>query len=77
MRLVPLTGNPGSATENMKKMQLFTKRIIVYRKGDIVMEPMNSRDVLPKNVPGVGWGGVGWGVGWGSCRGEVGWGGVG
>ena len=50
------------------------------------MEPMNSRDVLPKNVPGVGWGGggVGWGgvghvgVGWGgSCRGGVGWGGVG
>ena len=34
--------------------------IFVYRKGDIVMEPMNSRDVLPKNVPGVGWGGVGW-----------------
>ena len=30
------------------------------------MDPMNSRDVLPKNVPGVGWGG--------SCRG---WGGVG
>ena len=28
--------------------------IVVYRKGDIVMEPMNSRDVLPKNVPGVG-----------------------
>ena len=43
--------------------------LIVYRKGDIVMEPMNSRDVLPKNVPGVGWG---WG---GSCR--VGWGGAG
>ena len=36
------------------------------------MEPMNSRDVLPKNVPGVGWGGVGWGWG-GSCRGGVGW----
>ena len=33
------------------------------------MEPMISRDVLPKNVPGVGWGGVGWG---GSCRGGVG-----
>ena len=33
------------------------------------MEPMNSRDVLPKNVPGVGWGG--------SCRGEVGHVGVG
>ena len=31
------------------------------------MEPMISRDVLPKNVPGVGWGG--WG---GSCRGGVG-----
>ena len=37
------------------------------------MEPMNSRDVLPKNVPGVGWGG-GWG---GSWWGGVGWGGVG
>ena len=47
------------------------------------MEPMISRDVLPKNVPGVGWGGVGHvgvgvgghvgvgGVG-GSCRGGVG-----
>ena len=35
------------------------------------MEPMNSRDVLPKNVPGVGWG-------WdGSCRGGVGHVGVG
>ena len=30
------------------------------------MEPMDSRDVLPKNVPGVGWE---WG---GSCRGGVG-----
>ena len=50
------------------------------------MDPMNSRDVLPKNVPGVGWGGVGhvggavgwimWGWG-GSCRGGVGHGGVG
>ena len=42
-------------------------------------QPMKSRDVLPKNVPGVGWvtqewGGVGWGR---SCRGRVGWGGVG
>ena len=28
-----------------------------------MMDPMNSRDILPKNVPGVGWGGVikGWG----------------
>ena len=48
------------------------------------MDPMNSRDVLPKNVPGVGWGGscrggmghvgVGWG---GSYRGGVGHTGVG
>ena len=58
---------------------------IVYRKGDIVMDPMNSKDVLPKNVPGVGlvmWGGscrggVGWvKVGWGGVtHGRVGWGG--
>ena len=39
------------------------------------MEPMNSRDVLPKNVPGVGVvGWVGWGVGWGGVGGGgVGW----
>ena len=43
------------------------------------MDPMNSRDVLPKNVPGVWWGRVGWVmVGWGgSCRGGVGHAGVG
>ena len=54
-------------------------KIFVYRKGDIVKQPMKSRDVLPKNVPGVGWGGVGHvGVGWGGVRwGEVRWGGVG
>ena len=47
------------------------------------MDPMNSRDVLPKNVPGVGWGGScrDWmgdaGVRWGgSCRGGVGHAGV-
>ena len=33
--------------------------LIVYRKGDIVKQLMKSRDVLPKNVPGVGWG-VSW-----------------
>ena len=43
------------------------------------MDPMNSRDVLPKNVPGVGGVMQGWGGG-GSCRGgvghaEMGWGG--
>ena len=41
-------------------------------------QPMKSRDVLPKNVPGMGWGGVdhvgveGWGGGE-SHRGGVGW----
>ena len=38
------------------------------------MDPMNSRDVLPKNVPGVGWGGS-WRGGVGHA--EVGWSGVG
>ena len=55
--------------------------IIVYQKGDIVKQLMKSRDVLPKNVPGVGWGwgyimkgvGVGVGVGWGKvCHEGVG-----
>ena len=55
-----------------------------YQKGDLVKQPVKSRDVLPKSVPGVGWGmscrgGVGHtGVGWGmSCRGGVGHTGVG
>ena len=39
-------------------------KLIVYQKGDLVKQPMKSRDVLPKNVPGVGWGV--------SCRGGVG-----
>ena len=53
--------------------------IFVYREGDIVKQPMKKGSFVPKNVPGVGWGGVGgsWrgGVGWGrSWRGGVGWG---
>ena len=33
--------------------------LIGYRKGDIVKDLMNSRDVLPRNdVPGLEWGGV-------------------
>ena len=41
-------------------------------KGDIVKQPMKKDSFVPKNVPGVGWGGVGVdhvGVGWGG----VGW----
>ena len=58
-------------------MKYIKLKFIVYRKGDIVMEPMISRDVLPKNVPGVEWGCVG-GVGWGGVgHVGVGWGGVG
>ena len=34
--------------------------VIVYRKGDIVKQPMKKDSFVPKNVPGVGWGGVGW-----------------
>ena len=45
--------------------------IFVYRKGDIVKQPMKKDSFVPKDVPGVGgWGGVGW-----VCH--VGWGGVG
>ena len=53
----------------------FQNPMIVYRKGDIVKQPMKKGSFVPKNVPGVGWGGVGHvGVGWdGSCRSGVGW----
>ena len=45
-------------------------------------QPMKKGSFVPKNVPGVGWGGVGWvgheRVGWGGVGHEgVGWGGVG
>ena len=41
------------------------KHVIVYRKGDIVKQPMKKGSFVPKNVPGVGWGRVGHtGVGW-------------
>ena len=45
----------------------------VYQTGDLVKQPMKSRDVLPKNVPGVGW--VGWVIQrWGGvCHAGVGW----
>ena len=40
--------------------------LIVYREGDIVKQPMKKGSFVPKNVPGVGWGGSCRG---GSCRG--------
>ena len=39
--------------------------LIVYQKGDIVKQAMKKGSFVPKNVPGVGWGG--------SCRGGVQW----
>ena len=41
-------------------MQSFLN-FFVYQKGDIVKDPMKSIPFLPKIVPGVGWGRVGWG----------------
>ena len=45
-------------------------------------QPMKKGSFVPKNVPGVGWGGVGHAGGWGVMQGwgghvGVGWGGVG
>ena len=67
-------------THNLFQRNLFiSQHLIVYQKGDLVKQPMKSRDVLPKNVPGVGGGGVcHTRVGWsGSYRGGVGHVGVG
>ena len=52
--------------------------IFVYRKGDIVKQPMKKGSFVPKNEPVVGWGGVGhagmgWVMqGWGGCHVGVG-----
>ena len=54
--------------------------LLSTKMGDIVKDPMKSIPFLPKIVPGVGWGRVGWdGGGVGHARGGVGvgWGGVG
>ena len=60
---------------------LVRRDLFVYREGDIVKQPMKKGSFVPKNVPGVGWGGVGGWVmkGWGGGVGWVmkGWGGVG
>ena len=40
---------------------LYSCRLFVYRKGDLVKDPMKSRDVVSKNVPGVGYVMQGWG----------------
>ena len=41
------------------KMKNKLPTLIVYREGDIVKQPMKKGSFVPKNVPGVGWGGVG------------------
>ena len=45
------------------KIKIYLKNnntpLVVYRKGDIVKQPMKKDSFVPKNVPGVGWGGVG------------------
>ena len=38
-------------------------------------QPMKKGSFVPKNVPGVGWGGVGWVMHWWGGVGGVGWGG--
>ena len=35
------------------------RQFIVYQKGDIVKQPMKKGSFVPKNVRGVGWGGIG------------------
>ena len=53
----------------LQTLRCLRPRLFVYREGDIVKQPMKKGSFVPKNVPGVGWGGVGWGghegVGWG------------
>ena len=59
-------------------MDVVVPFLIVYRKGDIVKQPMGKGSFVPKSVPGVGWGGGGGRVmkGWGGVGHEgVGWGG--
>ena len=71
------TGNLGT-TQGILQISLIMKYFIVYRKGDIVKQPMEKGSFVPKNVPGVGWGRLGWGgvghvgVGWGMV-GHEGW----
>ena len=61
--------SPSSVTGEVYMYVSFIQNVIVYREGDIVKQPMKKGSFVAKNVPGVGWGGVGWvvheGVGWG------------
>ena len=38
------------------KPNIFYNCVVVYQKGGSVIQPMNSRDIMPKNVPMMGWG---------------------
>ena len=53
------TPDPSTGFTDILRLYVYLD-FIVYQKGDIVKQLMKSRDVLPKNVPGVGWGGVGY-----------------
>ena len=43
----------------MKFFEILVQVHICLPKGDIVKQPMKKGSFVPKNVPGVGWGGVG------------------
>ena len=54
----------GSGSELSASTSILTSFIVVvYQEGDIVKQPMKKGSFVPKNVPGVGWGGWG-GVWW-------------
>ena len=39
----------------------YVLEFFIYRKGNIVKDPMKKGSFVPKNVPMVGWGGSCWG----------------
>ena len=54
--LTPVVSSAAMLPRASPVTSLFT---FVYRKGDIVKKPMKKGSFVPKNAPGVGWGGVG------------------
>ena len=79
---VKFSNNVKMCSQFLNKFSIFKfgcLYLFVYQKGDLVKQPMKKGSFVPKNVPGVGWGGVchggvGWCVSWsGVCHGGVGW----